>query len=815
MWEIIYNRIFGGFTILIWIAGWPTHATSLLDLNPPRVVVRYGDSVSVNCSTSAKDPEGMGWEATIGGVGFTENVTSIIWTVEKLTEWTVEPKCYMTLRNDGTQSKKVLPVIVYKPADSVSISPLSHSGPMVEGKQYQLQCNIQNVAPLQNLVVKWYKGNESIKTTNYTNASNKKPVNVSPTLTINPSREDDGAQFRCEAELHLGPGGPQTPPTVTSQPLYITVHFGPDIDCSGVKTLDILERQNLVGHCSVEGNPSPLTGWLKAGKPFEPSTLLSRTDAGPYTITANGLVNINHTVRVNVVYGPEFNCPMVYNITEHEIHNLSCMAEGYPVPDVMWIKDGLMVHFPKKLTHMDAGQYRLYANSSHSTVNHTLDIHVLFKPRDIQELLDTEVDTGSSTQLRCSSSGNPAPEYSWIYHRTPNVRVETKDGVSLLSIVHATGENIGTYTCYVQNTLGNVSKTARVFVRGAEPVCPIKLSNERVVIKYEDQVSVSCSNTTSADWITWTIDGQFINDTTWSVERVLQWDIRPNCTANFQGIGTCSKPLHITVYKTPDSVSISPLNHSGPMVEGNRYQLQCKIQNVAPLQNLVVKWYKGNESIDTKTYRDSSNKKPVTESPTLTINPSREDDGAQFRCEAELHLGPGGPQTPPTVTSEPLYITVHYKPHINASRLPKRIPVFRGYPEELVCEATGNPPPKIQWLYDPAKRPIEARGNLTVSEDGFYNCTATNDVETSFVVVEVVLTEDYLPLIAGFVAIVVVAISVIFVFIYSIYYKNTKMGRYSLKSAKLSSTPNGNVAQNGGRDIPLPMTELSQPNIYC
>lgn len=75
------------------------------------------------------------------------------------------------------------------------------------------------------------------------------------------------------------------------------------------------------------------------------------------------------------------------------------------------------------------------------------------------------------------------------------------------------------------------------------------------------------------------------------------------------------------------------------------------------------------------------------------------------------------------------------------------------------------------------------------------------------------VTEDYLPLIAGFVAFMVVVILVIFVFIYSIYYKNNKMGRYSLKKAKLSSTPNGNVAQNGGQDTPLPMTKLSQPNI--
>ena len=34
---------------------------------------------------------------------------------------------------------------------------------------------------------------------------------------------------------------------------------------------------------------------------------------------------------------------------------------------------------------------------------------------------------------------------------------------------------------------------------------------------------------------------------------------------------------------------------------------------------------------------------------------------------------------------------------------------------------------------------IEAGGNLTVTEGGLYNCTATNDVQTTFIVVQVVL----------------------------------------------------------------------------
>lgn len=66
---------------------------------------------------------------------------------------------------------------------------------------------------------------------------------------------------------------------------------------------------------------------------------------------------------------------------------------------------------------------------------------------------------------------------------------------------------------------------------------------------------------------------------------------------------------------------------------------------------------------------------------------------------------------------------------------------------------------------------------------------------------------DYLPLIAGLVAITVIVISVVFLFIYSIYYKNTKMRHYSLKNPKLN-TQNGNVAHNGW-ESQFPMARLS------
>lgn len=79
-------------------------------------------------------------------------------------------------------------------------------------------------------------------------------------------------------------------------------------------------------------------------------------------------------------------------------------------------------------------------------------------------------------------------------------------------------------------------------------------------------------------------------------------------------------------------------------------------------------------------------------------------------------------------------------PVINTSKLGKEIPVFRGYPEELVCEADGSPPPNIQWSSD--KGSHESGSKLTVTEAGAYNCTARNRAGSTSHVVHVILKGD-------------------------------------------------------------------------
>ncbi|XP_029914521.1 hemicentin-1-like isoform X2 [Myripristis murdjan] len=791
------------------------YASCPIELNPPRVVVKYGDPVSVNCSTSLTEHEGMGWESPVGGVGLTENVDYLTWTVPRLTQWSIAPKCFINPPEPEEQCLEVLQVVLYTFPDKVTIS--SNAGPdglMNEGKTYHFTCNIQKVAPVRNLAMKWYKGETLIKTDYFDNLK-KEPVNQPAVLTFIPSRDDNNVQVRCEAHLDLGP---ETPHLSATSPEYsVSVLYGPDITCSDI---DILEGEALAGRCSVAGNPAPHISWLKDGRPINPNVTLKREDTGMYTITAEGLTNASQPFHVSVLYGPEITCSDTYSAMENGFLNLAC-ANGYPHPTITWYRDDDEVHLPEVLTKDDEGSYTIVASNQLGNVSHTLYINITYPPSEIKELENTEVEVGSTTVLKCSSTGNPRPVYSWSYYQDANVYVKNEDGVSLLHIRHASANNNGSYTCKASNSFGNVSKTVVVTVKGARAECPIKITPDRMVVPYQHRGVATCKPVSdiasNVKALYWQASQGNINGTQWSNTQD-NWDARPVCVATFEGIGKCEKHLDFTMYKTPDSVSIRALNHTGPMMVEEDYQLQCDIISIAPVQILTVMWYRGNETIKSNgTLRvtgcpqdDKTGcviRAPVNVTSTISIRLDRSHSRVEFRCEAQLDLGLEGRQPPETKSSVPLDVTVHYKPIINATKLPTRIPVFRGYPEDLVCEAEGHPTPKIQWFYSSENVIRVSEGKLTVSEAGLYTCNATNEVDSSILVVEVILKEDYLPIIAGLVAITVVGICIIFAVIYSVYYKNTKMRRYSLKNPKLS-TQNGNVAHNGF-DVQLPMTKLS------
>ncbi|XP_033827630.1 hemicentin-1-like [Periophthalmus magnuspinnatus] len=785
---ILFVQLFMGFLLIVADSSCP------ITLSPSRVAVKYGHSVSINCTADGELRE-MGWESPQEGIGV-EMANYLTWSVTNLT--TEEALCFVNMGPDQQCTQRA-DIVLYNYPETVNIISNSTDGFMVEGAVYHLICDVHGVVPAEKVSVMWY--------------INETYFQKERMIYFSPSRTQDRAEIRCEAHMDLMPEGPYI--NVSSQIFKINVNFGPEMLCTDVT---IAEGETLDSKCPVRGNPTPYVEWFKNQQQINSTAPLTRNDSGIYFVNTSGLAISQSSVNVSISYGPELNCPhYYYTALEHTIINLNCTVGGYPKPEVALYKDGEEVYLGI-ITRKDAGDYVLVASTETIVVNQTFEVIVYYPPSEIFELESSSFTLGSSVYLKCYARGNPRPKYSWIYYNISNVFEENVEESSILVIQNATTFNMGNYTCLASNEYGTVFKTARLTVEGAKQECPLQISPERMVLEYNSARKTATCKThpTSANEDIYWLDNSGNNNSSdeW-VADTHNWNANPVCKGVFKGIGECEKKLDFILYKKPDSVSISIKGDNGTLMENDSVTLICEITSVAPAKSVIVHWFKGNESFTPPNEVQVSCSKPnideIKESVQMwfktNITLNRTNNGVDFFCGAVLNLPEIQAEPNQDLTkSSPLNVTVYYLPSINTTKLSHTVPVFSGYAEDLKCEADGNPRPEITWTADVALPPQQPNGLISVIEKGKYTCKASNPYGSDTHVVEVIEKVDYLPLIAGFVAVTVVIISMIFIFIYSIYYKNTKMRRYNLKNPKLGAH-NGNVAHNGW-DLPLPMTKL-------
>lgn len=251
---MIWLVVFSGF--LVCAAAGST--TCPIMMSPPRVVVRYGDSLLANCSAT-HEIEGIGWESTYGGTGLKTGVSSVSLKIDPVKAWVIEPQCYIN-EVSGEQCVENLPVTVYKTPESVTLSPSTNTWtPMNEGESYVLSCHVVDVAPAEDLRVCWYKGNYMVLIDDYKDRG-PVPVNITSFYKFIVDRENNGMKIWCEATLKFNSIEPD-PPAMPSKAHEMVVLYPPTFIKSSNETVELRSGKTLALNCTATGNPAPVYSW--------------------------------------------------------------------------------------------------------------------------------------------------------------------------------------------------------------------------------------------------------------------------------------------------------------------------------------------------------------------------------------------------------------------------------------------------------------------------------------------------------------------------------------------------------------------------
>uniref|UniRef100_A0A4W6FWH7 Ig-like domain-containing protein n=1 Tax=Lates calcarifer TaxID=8187 RepID=A0A4W6FWH7_LATCA len=439
-----------------------------LQLEPSEVIGEHGDEVIVNCTSSSEDHDGMYWINGDNRTDSQEDAAFFPYSVS-LSDYNVTAEC--KIKVNSSECGKELGITIYKNPSMVNVYPTKHVKAMVEGEQYELHCDIHEVAPVQNLTVRWYKDSQLIHTDSFTDTI-KTQVNMSSILTINISRGDSGVQFKCEAQLDFGPSGPVTPMKKTSE--------GDDV------TLN----------CEAEGNPPPSFHWTRDGVNLMANTSnlsITQVMAGSvYTCTAHNYLGTPtkhiYVDVINTMAGPavDMTTPaaskLICKITNvAPVQNLT--VKWYKGNEVVWTEtfknlsvtpvnvtstlkvtptkeyDGARFKCDAELHLGPNGPEQIPATSSEP---HVTALH--FPVISITKLKST-VTPGQNVTFTCKAEGNPVPRVSWNYTSAPNVIKATGGSQESIVVTGATSTNAGVYICVATNKVGSVSRSFTLIMK--------------------------------------------------------------------------------------------------------------------------------------------------------------------------------------------------------------------------------------------------------------------------------------------------------------------------------------------------------------
>uniref|UniRef100_H2MDX8 Hemicentin 2 n=1 Tax=Oryzias latipes TaxID=8090 RepID=H2MDX8_ORYLA len=655
-------------------------------------------------------------------------------------------------KNSEGQTQKDYTLTVQSPTILDSDQASDVSAPM--GEEVTLDCRVNGIPTPR---ISWLKDGVTLV------ESNSHHI-LSPDggkLTFLRLSAEDSGTYTCLAVSTVG----------QDTKIYTVYVLPPSISDESTIPREVQVTQDSVVtlECRAAGHPPPQISWMKNGRPLllSPRTRLlsgdslliahvQQSDSGVYTCVARsraGLAELSYDVQVQVPPGVDHVEPVEpVTVVQGSLVTLTCEAHGVPPPTLTWMKDGQPLSLHRNLlldgqetrlqlpdvAPSDAGLYSCVASNQAGSSTKSFNLTVL-PPKIISSSFPVELTlaVNSPLELECSAEGVPPPTLSWLKDGRPLERSDIvhQDG-NFVRISKVQVEDAGLYTCLASSLAGEDGKNTWVRV---QPPTLLGSGDVRTLsVPLNGHLTMEClADSDPPPDIQWYKDevklqlGGRVQRLAGGQYLEIQ-EMRPEDGGQYSCVVTNmagSSSLFFTIDIVPPVIKESS---SVVTVRVNQDAvLSCEVEGDS---SPSVMWRKDGFPLP------KHNRYTAMSEGSLHIHQVQLSDAGRYYCTASNQAGSD---------HQAMDLRV-FAPSISPG--PFNVTVTAGVRALLSCETTGIPSPKVSWKrngtpLDISHHPGEyllASGSLVLlspsSEDeGYFECTAVNDVGEERRVIEVIL----------------------------------------------------------------------------
>ncbi|XP_058380273.1 hemicentin-2 [Diceros bicornis minor] len=740
------------------------HVNGSQDADEPlRVTAKAGDDVTLDCKAQGSPPPLVTWTKDSRPVPPVTDRHGLL------------PSGSLRLAQAQVSDSGLYECTASNPAGSASrhyilrvqVPPQVQPGPQVlkvlAGEALDLNCAAEGTPEPQ---LKWSKDGEALR-----GGGPEGSVHFAAIQT------SDAGMYRCEASNSAGLGAWELELRVLEPP-----HWGAD-ETSGL--LEKVAGENASLPCPARGTPKPQVTWRKGlsseplrGRPGlavldEGSLFLasvSPADSGDYECQAtNEAGSASRRAKLVVSVPPSIReARRRTNVSgmAGQSLTLECDTNGFPAPEVVWLKDGQLIpeggshrlldgaralHFPR-IQEGDSGLYSCRAENQAGTAQRDFNLLVLIPPAMLGAGAPQEMRglAGADVELECRTSGVPIPQVEWtkdgrpVLLGDPHVLLQEDSQVLRITSSHLGDE--GRYQCVAFSPAGQQTKDFQLRIHSPPTIWGSNETSE-VAVMEGHRVQLLCeARGVPTPQVTWFKDGAPLPPSTEAVYtrggRQLQLGRARGSDA---GLYTCKasspegvteKATRLEVYVPPTIEGAGGRPHVVKAVAGRPLALECVARGHPPP---TLSWHhKGLPVVESnETWLEAGGR-------TLSLESPGEAAGGLYSCVASSPAGEAVLQ---------YSVEVQVPPQLLVADGLGQVTALVGQPLELPCQASGSPVPTIQWLQN--GRPAEELAGVQVASPGttlhidhvelghagLFACQATNEAGTAGAEVELSVHE--------------------------------------------------------------------------